>query len=88
MKLNRTTDEIETYIDTEFGDDIKVTIQFSVLPGERGSRDSMGVPLEPDYGPELEDIEIISHPDLDYDELEQKQQDRIEDEIWDYLNRR
>jgi hypothetical protein len=87
MRLKRITETITTFIDTEFEDEIQVEIQFSVLPGEKGSYEH-GMKIEPDYGPELEDIEIISHPDLDYDELEQKQQDRIEDEIWDYLNRR
>lgn len=48
--------------------DIKLTdILFSFTPSERGSRDSMGVPLEPDWPEEIEftgaQHEIRKHDD-------------------------
>ena len=68
--------------------EIEVEVEYTVAPGQKGYRNSMGVPEEPDIEPSVEDIMSVSVYgkdilySLDRDTLEQ-----INDEAFHHLQK-
>ncbi len=69
--------EIEVEMEVAF------KVKFSVLAGQRGSRDSMGVPEEPDCPAQLEDIEL-EFPSS-FEDLSERVQEEIKEQCWDSI---
>ncbi len=73
--------------------EIPITVEYSYFKGCRGSRDSLGgirgagPPLEPDEPPSIE-IERALDSDGCEIELSDKEQKRIEAEIWEQISSR
>ncbi len=66
--------------------DVKVDVNFTVIPSMRGMRDNLGVPEEPDLPAEIEDIEIKPlNLDLDFNKLDEDTQNNITEQIKDFL---
>ena len=57
MNFETTITEIE--IDGKFFEDLEAVVEYTYTKAERGSRDSYGAQLEPDYPAEIELDEVI-----------------------------
>lgn len=75
----KTVVTIELYVERD-GREIPVMLDFEVYPDSRGSRDRMGVPLEPDCEPSIELRDTSPEVDLSPDELR-----RAEERAWEKL---
>jgi 1-acyl-sn-glycerol-3-phosphate acyltransferase len=64
--------EFKTYIEVE------ITVKYGWDKGERGYRDSMGVPEEPDIPAHVEDLEIIYPEELDKEIMEELEKEAEE----------
>ena len=76
--------------------EVPVTVVYGWDEGQRGYRDSMGVPEEPDIPAHAEDLEIIYPKELDAETMQQlteeaeedMRENMEEDELQRQLNRR
>lgn len=70
------------------GDKVKISnIEFNIWQGERGSRDSIGVPLEPDWPEEFELIAFDFESDcndVDRDLIEKHGFEQIKEFVTNY----
>lgn len=76
-------DKLKTII---YGSEVTIyNIEFNIYPAERGSRDSMGVPLEPDWPEEFELVGFdfsCDDTELSRDIIEEKAFDKIRDFVY------
>jgi hypothetical protein len=82
---------IKTYWEDADDKEHAIRVEFTLLPGCRGARDSLcgvrgaGPPLEPDEDPEIEITSITLAATGEEIEPSDKDTNRIIDECWDYV---
>ncbi len=64
---------------------VDVLVTFDYYPSRRGSRDSLGVPIEPD---EFEDLDILTVETFSGDDITDLMSDRVMDELKQRILRR
>jgi len=59
-----------------------VEVEYDITPEERGSRDSLGVPMEPDYSASIEIISVKDENGAEF-ELTKQETKEAEEIIWE-----
>ncbi len=67
-------------------EDVPIVVEYESVKAERGRRDEYGVPLEPDYPSHVEITSVRLVEDGREITLTNKEEDRMEEEIGDWLS--